>query len=391
MSEDSFSRDLLAKLLLPRPRGQLRSLPPKLRWEVTRRHPIYMSCWRLAQSYWDNGQQAGTVVPELQQLAVELLWRIGVSRGAPDPGLEFDVLGEGLLRNGWPSGAIAPLELRGLLALLIAYVPSDQFVEAVVRITRDMCMEPNEEKRKDVGIRSLINLKMPELDQLIVEPFISVNPRFSSRQIKKELDELLSQWRNEREIPETRDRSDRQLDYLRVWDLREGWTNGDYDNTKELTFKEVAKVTGDNLTTVTQQYRSAFELITGHAYSPEMWFRFMQFSKVSEATCRVIGRVTRARPQVSPTPRDVPSSVLNSGEREDFVANRAESRDSVSATELSDFRADMTDLIKCGKSNQEILQKFGLTATPEYTEVIEVYRRHLDIPGPSGHSEKPNK
>ncbi|PQO41785.1 hypothetical protein C5Y96_00400 [Blastopirellula marina] len=170
-----------------------------------------------------------------------------------------------------------------------------------------------------------------------------------------------------------------------------GWTNGDYDNTKELTFKEVAKVTGDNLTTIAQQYRSAFELITGHAYSPEMWFRFMQFSKVSEATCRVIGRVTRARPQVSPTPRDVPSSVLDSGEREDFVANRAESRDSVSATERSIFRADMADLIKRGKSNQEILQKFGLTATPEYTEVIEVYRRHLDIPGPSGHSEKPNK
>ena len=147
-----------------------------------------------------------------------------------------------------------------------------------------------------------------------------MNPAASARQITEAVSELLKSWKSQRGLTEKRDRSDKYPDYLRVWDLREGWSGGAYDITREKKLKEVAIELGLELLTVNNHYRSAFELIIGQPYSPAMWFRVFGVNKFADLTGEgVQGPVTHRRPTVSPTPRPVPESVLGcvSGEGHD--------------------------------------------------------------------------
>ncbi|MEI8372315.1 MAG: hypothetical protein WCJ35_05685 [Planctomycetota bacterium] len=291
---------------------QLRSLPIRYRWEVSRRHPYYQHWWRVAQAYYRNEPVRHPAEPLLRQSAVVLLGMIGVSGEPPDPGTEFSDLEAAQLNAAWLSGAIHPVSLRGIAGLLIAMLPKETLGHVGQRLVEAGCDDlANALPRRVQAMLELNALDLPGLNSYADEPIVSVNPAASGRQITKAISDLLKQWKNERKLEEKRDRSDKYADYLRVWDLREGWTGEKYDLSREKKLKEVAIELGIELSTVNNHYRSAFEMIVGQPYLPDLWCRVFAVVKLMDLTGEnVVGRVTHHRPLISPTWRPIPESVL---------------------------------------------------------------------------------
>ena len=68
-----------------RPPFQLRSLPIRYRWEVTRRHPYYQLWWEPARAQHRNLPTEHPAEIYLRQGAVTILATIGISGEPPDP------------------------------------------------------------------------------------------------------------------------------------------------------------------------------------------------------------------------------------------------------------------------------------------------------------------
>lgn len=99
--------------ILVRPAGQLRSLPVRYRWEVTRRHPYYLETWDKAYREISNEDE---VAANLQMAHQAILGAIGISRPVVPPGTSFDSLIAHVdgPTPGWLTGSVQPLSMRGL-------------------------------------------------------------------------------------------------------------------------------------------------------------------------------------------------------------------------------------------------------------------------------------
>ena len=207
----------------------------------------------------------------------------------------------------------------------------------------------------------LQSLQEPGLDSYPDEPFVSINPAASGRQVSDAIAKLLRQWKEQRGLAEERVRSAKYLEYLKVWDLREGWQDGAYDRTKERTLREIAGELGTPVPSVNNHCRSAFELITGHPYSPEIWCQLFGVLKRSRFAGTQSGRVSQRRPLKSPTVRPVPEAVISPGGDDQTGAGLVSSQSDPRADQASaELLHDILELIKIGRSNQEIIDSLEL-------------------------------
>jgi hypothetical protein len=261
-------------LLVHRPLFQLRSLPVPVRWDVSRRHPYYLLAWERARDHYRRVACANELDLCLRQLAIAHLEAIGVSGEPPDPASAFSELESNQLQPAWLSGAVHPITMRGLAALLITALPADVLGEL-----SDLFLQASSEERltelpsKQAALNELSMMRVAELDCFLDEPFVSINPAASGRQISEALNELLPKWKAERQLQEQRDRSDKYPEYLSVWDLREGWTGAEYDSLQEKTFTAIGEALRRPISTVENHYLKAFELVTGHHFSRSLWFK----------------------------------------------------------------------------------------------------------------------
>jgi len=364
-------------LFVPRPAGQLRNMPINFRWEVTRRHPIYLQNWQFAQRFFQWSRRGSPRVAEsdlvelrVSGVSAQFLNAIGVTSFAPDPSLDFSEIGEGLGENGWLGGSISPVTLRGLWGLLISALPPEVFSATATRLANEMAIEGGPDERRAAGLMALQQVIESQIDQMIDEPIVSINLGVSDRQITQDLKPLLARWRAQRNIEVGRDRSDNFADYLRVWDLREGWSGGVYRSADEKTLRNVAEELGIEPTTASSRYRSAFQLITGHKYSPTMWLRFMGIEKLSRETQEVIGCVASKRPTKLRSNRAVPSSVLGEGHAVETIANEQQAGRELARQQLSDLILDIESLVRERKTDEEILGLLEVE-TGENCAVIE--------------------
>jgi len=372
MPDDASIQEKYPYFFLPRPEGQLRSLPVKMRWEVTRRHPIYACFWKSARDFYEDASDHDPLADAIRPIAAKLMHSIGVSGIPPNPSLEFEELEGSSAVPEWLSGAISPVSLRSLFGLLIAGLPPDTFLHCCVVLAGEMGRDRDPELRRLAGLKCVPKLTLPEGDQYIDEPIVAINPRFANGEIEKELKALLDRWRKERNIKSGRNRSDKHADYLQVWDLREGWSKGEYHNDREMTLKEVAKKVRRDLPNVHKQYKMAFQLITGHEYSRSMWLRFMGILKLSKIASGKSGRISRHLPLAPPSPRDVPDSVVTPPGTSQSMIQQLASGHSVSEILWSDAVMDIETLVDKGKSNEEILADLELA--PNCAELIDLIR-----------------
>ncbi len=370
--------DQFPYLFLPRPEGQLRNIPVNFRWEVTRRHPIYLQYWQSAQKFYqwrrrNTRMVAKSELVELQisETSAQFLRVIGVTSFAPDPSVEFSEIGIGLGENGWLRGSISPVTLRGIWGMLVSLLPPEVFSETAIRLANAMTVGGDSDERRSAGLMALQQVDESQIDQLLAEPIVNINPAVSNRQIIEDLNRLLDRLRAERNIEVGRDRSESYPDYLRVWDLREGWSGGSYQSANEKTLAEVAKELDIKPSTASARYRSAFQLITGHEYSPTMWLRFMGIEKLSRITQQTIGRVALRRPTKLRANRDIPSSTLGEGVAVESIANKQQEFQSQMGMQIVDLVLDIESLVRDKKSNTEIFRELEVEP-PESDPVIEL-------------------
>lgn len=355
-----------------RPHFQFRSLPLDIRWEVTRRHPIYQAFWRTfelnSQASEEDRKYALSL---LESLAQFLLSAINVGAVRPSPTLEFEQLDQEYLKTGWMSGAVHPLSNRQLLALLMAALPKETLAEVGLcmmhaGLEKDIGVEP----RRLLEIKKLKNLDCAGLDSFIDEPFVSINPAASMRDITDALSSLLADWKSERGLSEQRVPSREKLKaYLEIWDLREGWDVGHYDRSRELTFQEIASQKNTSINTIHNQYRSAFRLITGHEYSVDNWCEVFGSLKLDKIFGN-LGRAGRLRPLIQKTRRDIPESVISSGELPDFVSTNA----CVEEVPAAGLPHQIKELVSAGKSDEEIACELDL----QHPDALPLLRSRLD-------------
>ncbi len=212
---------------------------------------------------------------------------------------------------------------------------------------------------------------------------VSVNPAASGRRVNDAVATLLKQWKEERGLSEQRDRSDKYPEYLRVWDLREGWTGSEYDVTQERELKEIASELSIPIATVTHHYCSAFELIIGHPYSREMWARVVGLLKLPGLAENELGSVSRRRPLNSPVRRPVPESVLGlrSKGRE---GNRRQGMMDLAAVFNDDGGAEkllssIQALFSQGLTDKEIVHRLELSS-PRAGKLVGFLRKRVGDP-----------
>lgn len=350
-----------------RPPFQLRSLPVRYRWEATRRHPYYQFGWRLARGFHEKKKPRDSDEAEAQSVAMYMLYAIGVSGMPPDPALEFSELSSDQMNPAWLGGAVHPVSFRGLADMLIAFVEPDALRNLGVIFASISDRDP---ASKFEAVMKLLQLKHPSLDLGPPEPFVSVNPAASGREINKAIDKLLAEWKERQGLAEQRVRSDKFGDYFAVWDLREGWSDGRYDRSKERSFAEIAAQLKEPKSTIDNRYRQAFELIVGYPYDPGGWhclFDPLKFSELVVASDRFSPDSRTQRPEGR---KPVPETSLGNFESGyGPVSHRSASGDWTDV----DFWIDVKDLVQKGKSDEEVAEALELSR-----EVIAAARRRIE-------------
>jgi hypothetical protein len=277
-----------------------------------------------------------------------------------------------------------------MAATLMAGLPKDTLEFLGVKFIEAACDDKeNQPPRRYRAMLALVASDKPGLETYPDEPFVSINPAASARQISEAVSALLKQWKEERDLTDRRGRADKYPDYLRVWDLREGWTGATYDRTAERKLKEIANQLHLDVSTVNNHYRSAFELIIGHPYSPELWYRTLAPLKLAELASQGLARVSGRRPLKSPTRRPVPESVLTKADE----ADRGEGPVSSAAAtggdqDVAEMIADIHTLLKQGVTDEGVVERLGLSreAIPAITYLRE--RGEESLEGLRGYREQ---
>ena len=127
----------------------------------------------------------------------------------------------------WLSGAVHPVSLRGLAGILIAFL-SKETLQSLRDVFQHAAREDTDEQpaSKIEAIHALLALGHSDLDTFPEEPFVSINPAASERQIIDSIGQLLRQWKSDLQLGQRRNRTDRYDEYLQVFDLREASRNG---------------------------------------------------------------------------------------------------------------------------------------------------------------------
>ena len=363
--------------IIARPRFQLRSLPLRMRWEVTRRHPYYQIYWKLARDLHDDPTPAHPEDLLWRQAAALVLGQIGVSGKPPDPATDFKHLSEDELQSAWLSGAVQPITMRGIAGVLMAALPKSSLC-ALSALMFEASKPDGTDKPPTLAtaLQQLGRIELEGIDCFLDEPVVSINPAASAREIRKGLDQAIVKWKRERGLSERRNRSEKFDSYLRVWDKREGWTGAVYDRDKERTLREVARGLRQSITTVRNHYCRAFELIVGYPYSPEAWGTFFGVLKLTRLIQQRVSGVSSRRPQRSKTRRDVPESRLLGSPNNEEARGPISFASTYSDQHVHEILLDVESLIEQGKTPREIAMELEIPV--ELIPDIESFLKLVD-------------
>ena len=230
-----------------------------------------------------------------------------------------------------------------------------------------------EQETKFKLISQIQEFNDPALDLMLDGPILAVNVEAPQRAIVGAVEELAHEWKVQRGISEHRRRDDKLPEYLKVWDLREGWAGDHYDPSKERMLREIGKELSLSVSTVRNRYRSAFRYIVGHDYRPDLWMRLFGLIKISELFDPVaLPRLATRRPVRTPLKREVPESVValqqQDDELPDIIANQPAPQDEAEVAELV---FDIHSLISQGRSDAEIQTEIEL----KNTQLVEYFRQ----------------
>jgi hypothetical protein len=345
-----------------RPREVLNQLPVAMKWEFTRRHPYYQEWWEVAADYLRAPSPDG-VARARGHAAVLLLRQINIVDEPHPPGTSFADLGGNDLGRIWAGGAVAPAIFKTLVTILLLGLPPEACLAVgSLLMSYGTETEGSPQARRDAAIEILFKLadRLPVLNAYPDVPIVSINTDAPGRAIEEAVREIVTRFKEQRGVPETRRRADRLEDYLAVWDLREGWVDDHYDCARERTLADIAAELKQPVRTVQNRYARAFYFLVGHEYTPELWDLVVgryKWSLVSGGAPLPV--VFTRRPRQTKVPRPVPETTLSGpGEGEArFTADRS----TEGGADYGTFLAEIREMIAEGRTNAEIRAKHELT------------------------------
>lgn len=352
--------------LVGRPTEQFASLPVQYRWEASRRHPYYQLCWSEAanaapfEQFLAQMRANQDLLGLVRQFAVAILGKIGFWGPPPSPDTTFNKLSQGILSQPWMRGAVFPLSYRALIAITLDSLSQKTLLEVgqSFLIAANAENENHELSPKIVALQSLNGNKAADLDAIPNSPLFAINPYTSERDVVSAMRVILGKLKEMHSIPNRRDRSPKYETYLKVWDLREGWQNGHYDSSKEKKLVDIAKRLKLSMATAHNHYRSAFELVTGHRYSPELWFAIMGAYKLNLLALDGSG-LSLKRPRVKRSKSKIPRG------KQVAIETAGHPTTQKSGYGMEELYADIRGLIDQGASNEQIAVELGLKLDPE--------------------------
>jgi hypothetical protein len=261
------------------------------------------------------------VQARLRYTAALILGAIGVSGEPVSPETNFAQLFEGDPDPAFLTGSVQPVTLRAVVVMLISCLPPEECAavgELLMAMGAPDGMAPEVPEHrplsKEEALGMLMRLPCPALDSYPDIPLFSVHLGASQRSITRDTADQVRRWKKRRGLGSSNVHTDKLSEYLAVWDLREGWTGGGYDRSREVTFAEVGRrLKISSISTVVNRYKSAFEMITGRPFSPELWWRLfgpLKFSALFGAPDQILAGRTHHRLR-SPIPRPVPDSTVS--------------------------------------------------------------------------------
>jgi len=362
-----------------RPPGQLHNFPIEIRWEVTRRHPYYLAFWEEVQRYRQD-RPDDTSERKLFGFAATLaLGAIGVTGMPVSPSTPFAELIGPDSDPAFLSGTVQPMTFRNLTAMMLTALPAAEraFVGSLL-LTSGSEEYRGDENLKDQRLSEALDRlsKAPSaaLDSVPMTPLFFVHLGASQRSIVRDLEDQVRRWKAKKGDESSKIHTAKLQDYLDVWDLREGWTGCGYDRSRESRLLAIAKNRKTSLSTIASRYRSAFELIVGHEFKPELWWRVfgpLKFSRIFGDSASHLSEGVR-RHLRTPLPRQVPDSVV-SGESDSARSNSTVEKGTAVGGDgaVRELILDLDELIGKDLSDTEIADRMDLDP-----ETVGYYRRH---------------
>jgi hypothetical protein len=134
---------------------------------------------------------------------------------------------------------------------------------ALLELTRD-------ELLSDRLFDALWGLGIPQLDERF-PGIMFVDYWRPTADLLADVKDVVADLKSQYGVPEKRRRADKWGEYLDVWDRREGWVVRGYDGKMEMRIHDIAAELRLAAPTVQSHHKTAFKLITGQNYDPELW------------------------------------------------------------------------------------------------------------------------
>ncbi|QDV55414.1 hypothetical protein Mal33_13860 [Rosistilla oblonga] len=364
--------------MLQRPALHLDALSIEMKWETTRRHPLYVwlwNTWRVFQR--EHQDQAAT---EFQDFAgTQWAWGMLGINGIPvDPALMFEELSGANANPRWLKRSARPVTYRHLAKILQARLSSDGLRLLSTMLFKAGETEPNSDER-DQRLVSLNNIDCPELDCLVDLPLLQYSPAAPSKEFVSDITNLRNEMRSNLGIEESRTNESKMRIYLDAWDAREGWRDGTYDRSAPMSLKNASLELETSQRKAKYAYQQGFQLISGHPFSFENWMRLIGTLHLSGLDSGDVGPVALARLRHPPSVRGIDDTTLSSSD----ANSGASVLENISGSECRFDEVAAIDSIKAmiqsGHTNDQILAELELEALAE--PAIDELRSIIEMEG----------
>ena len=344
--------------MLRRPERHLDRLTTEFRWETTRRHPVYLQVWGIQQSAqamsplvsWQEVRQNEDVISACNAIRV-------VSEPV-DPALSYEELSALESSTLFHCNALQPITVKMMLGVIGNHLSSDSLRRVAASFSRladgkEGTLDTNEAL---IAFADLVNSVEPEMEAVMPGPFYVVSPVAPREQWQEDMARCQNHWREQLNLEPSRDRPRDYPNYLRAWDLIEGFSEGRYHRDHARSFAEVGRELGKNESTIRRWYHNAFFLITGHEFSNENWHSVMGFQQLSGFMGLTISPACRARlKRANLQQRDVDFSTVQ--QDQNFLDTAAAPS---SVADLREICTRVCQLIEDGLSDTGIIDRIEI-------------------------------
>lgn len=200
---------------LLRPQSHLDALSVEMKWETTRRHPIYVAFWDAWETFQRNhGSEAESLF--LDSPGCQWAWVMLDISGIPaDPALRFKELCDGDTNPIWMKRSVRPVTYR-LLARILHAKLSSSGLQALSGLLLEAAKSETGSTERVQKLMSLNGLNFPALDVLVDLPLLLYNPSAPSKEFVSDITNLRNEMRSKLGIEDSRTSESKMRSYLEV-------------------------------------------------------------------------------------------------------------------------------------------------------------------------------